>query len=331
MINFAVVGFGHIGKRHAEMISRTENAKLLAVIDIDREKNVNHDGEFFLSWEDFCSRKLKVDVINICLPNGLHFEYSMKALEMGYHVVIEKPMTLKRSEAESIVFRSLERQKHVFIVKQNRFSPPSVWLKNLVDSGKIGKIFQVDLSCYWNRDERYYTKDSWHGTSDLDGGTLFTQFSHFVDLMYWIFGDIDEIIGRVYDHNHTTLTEFEDSGHFIFHFLNGAKGSFSFSTSCTQTNLESTMIVIGEKATIKISGQYMDKLEVLNSDHLEMPDLTPTKPGNDYGAYKGSAQNHDEVILNVVKALVSGDVIATNALEGMKVIDIIERMYKSTH
>lgn len=329
MINFTVVGFGHIGKRHAEMINRNENARLLAVIDIDRNKNINHAAEFFSSWEEFSNSELKVDVINICLPNGLHYEYSMKALEMGYHVVIEKPMTLKRSEAESIVFRSLERQKHVFIVKQNRFSPPSVWLKNLVDSGNLGKIFQVDLSCYWNRDERYYTKDSWHGTSDLDGGTLFTQFSHFVDLMYWIFGDVDEIIGRLYDHNHTLLTEFEDSGHFIFKFLGGAKGSFSFSTSCTQTNLESTMVVIAERATIKISGQYMDKLEVLNSENLKMPDLLPTKPGNDYGAYKGSAQNHDEVISNVVKALLRGDVIATNALEGMKVVDIIERMYKS--
>ena len=78
----------------------------------------------------------------------------------------------------------------------------------------------VQLNCYWNRDERYYKKGGWKGTQDLDGGTLFTQFSHWIDLLYWIFGDMKDIQAKFNDFNHSNLTEFEDSGFVNFNFVN---------------------------------------------------------------------------------------------------------------
>ena len=95
-------------------------------------------------------------------------------------------MALNKQDAEKVIYKALNVHKHVFTVMQNRYSPPSVWIKELVESGRLGKIFIVQLNCYWNRDERYYKPDSWHGSKDLDGGTLFTQFSHFTDIMYWL-------------------------------------------------------------------------------------------------------------------------------------------------
>ena len=82
----------------------------------------------------------------------------------------------------------------------------------------------VDINCYWNRDARYYAKGVWKGTKDLDGGTLFTQFSHFIDIMYWLFGDIENIMGRFADFNHQGITDFEDSGVVSFDFVNGGSG-----------------------------------------------------------------------------------------------------------
>ena len=81
------------------------------------------------------------------------------------------------------MFKSLEMSKTVFCVMQNRYSPPSVWLKEIIDNNVLGDIFMVKLDCYWNRDDRYYKKGNWHGDAKLDGGTLFTQFSHFIDIM----------------------------------------------------------------------------------------------------------------------------------------------------
>lgn len=329
-IKFAVVGCGHIGKRHAEMISRNPECELAALIDVKNKSCLNiesFDVPFYSSIDDFLKADGNVDVVNIASPNGFHAEQALKALEAKKHVVIEKPMALKKADAEKVIYKALNEHRHVFAVMQNRYSPPSVWIKEMVDSGKLGKIFMVQLNCYWNRDDRYYKADSWHGKKILDGGTLFTQFSHFIDIMYWLFGDIDRIQSRLSDHNHQHLTEFEDSGVVSFDFINGGMGVLNFSTSVWDKNLESSMTIIAEKGSVKIGGQYMDKVEYCHIKDYTMPQLAPTNPGNDYGAYKGSAQNHHYIIDNVVDVLKGRSTITTNALEGLKVVEIIERIY----
>ncbi len=332
-IKFAVIGCGHIGKRHAEMIQRNEESTLMALVDVKPKENLGieqYDVPFFSSIEALLSSDIikDIDVINIASPNGFHSEHALLALDAKKHVVIEKPMALNKQDAEKVIFKALHVHKQVFAVMQNRYSPPSIWIKELIDTEQLGKIFMVQLNCYWNRDDRYYKKDSWHGKKDLDGGTLFTQFSHFIDLMYWLFGDIMNVNSKFTNFNHSQLTEFkEDSGIINFDFVNGGIGCMNFSTSIWDKNLESSMTIIGEKGSIKIGGQYMDKVEFCHVKDYEMPELAPTNPGNDYGTYKGSAANHHYIIENVVDVLKNRATITTNALEGLKVVDIIERMY----
>lgn len=332
-IKFAVVGCGHIGKRHAEMIARNPETSLVAMVDVKDQDKLGLDKysnyTFFPSIDELLSSGMDVDVINIATPNGFHAEHALKALEARKHVVIEKPMALKKGDAEKVIYKALNVHRHVFAVMQNRYSPPSEWIKEMIDSKRLGNIYMVQLNCYWNRDDRYYKNDSWHGKKTLDGGTLFTQFSHFIDIMYWLFGDIDNITARLHDFNHTTLTEFEDSGVVTFDFVNGGLGCLNFSTSVWDKNLESSMTIIAENGSIKVGGQYMDKVEYCHVKGYTLPELAPTNPGNDYGAYKGSAQNHHYVIDNVVDVLRGRASITTNALEGLKVVDMIERIYAS--
>ena len=146
--------------------------------------------------------------------------------------------------------------------------------------------------------------------------------------MYWLFGDMENIQGKFKDFNHATLTDFEDSGFVNFDFVNGGMGSLNYSTSVWNQNLESSMTIIAEKGSVKIGGQYMDKVEYCHIKDYVMPELAPTNPGNDYGAYKGSAQNHNFLIENVVDVLHGRGPITTNALEGLKIVDIIERIYQ---
>ncbi|MGV3684486.1 MAG: Gfo/Idh/MocA family protein [Daejeonella sp.] len=330
-IKFAVVGYGHIGKRHTEMIMRNPEAQIVAIIDTKPSvqlENIPDGIPLFSSIEELLNAKIDHDVINICTPNGFHAEHALLALEAKKHIVVEKPMALRKSDAEKVIFKALNVHKHLFAVMQNRYSPPSVWIKELIESRKLGNIYMVQLNCYWNRDERYYQTGSWHGNKDLDGGTLFTQFSHFIDIMYWLFGDIENIHSKIFDFNHQTLTDFEDSGFVNFDFVNGGIGSINFSTSVWDKNLESSMTIIAENGAVKIGGQYMDKVEYCHVKDYCLPKLAATNPGNDYGAYKGSAQNHNYVIQNVVDVLKARAPITTNALEGLKVVDIIERIYK---
>lgn len=331
-IRFAVIGCGHIGKRHAEMITRDEGAELVALCDIRKREELGieaYDVPFANGIDELLALDLDIDVINICTPNGLHASMAIRAIESGHHVVIEKPMALNLADAERVVYTSLRYRKQVFCVMQNRYSPPSVWIKEMVESGKLGKIYMVQLNCYWNRDSRYYKPGGWHGDAELDGGTLFTQFSHFIDIMYWLFGDICNINGRFADFNHKDMTAFEDSGFVTFNFVNGGMGSLSYSTSVWDKNMESSMMIVAENGSVKIGGQYMNEVEYCHIKDYEMPVLAPTNPGNDYGPYKGSAQNHNFVIRNVVNVLsgAPGEIITTNVLEGMKVVDIISRIY----
>jgi predicted dehydrogenase len=329
-LKFGVVGAGHIGKRHMEMIRRNPAFHLVAFADIrDKEAcGVEDDIPRHASLQDMINVHSDLDVICVCTPNGCHAEQAILALEADCHVVIEKPMALNRQDGEGILHCALSRGKQVFCVMQNRYSPPSIWLKEMVSSGVLGNIHMVQVQCYWNRDDRYYEKIPWKGRLDLDGGTLFTQFSHFIDLMYWVFGDIHHIQSRFVDFNHQDNTEFEDSGLVSFEFVkHNALGTFNFSTSVANQNFESSVTIIAEKGTIKVGGQYMNEVEYCQVTDYVMPELPPSNPANDYGHYKGSAANHGYIFENIEATLTGQGQITTNALEGLKVVDIIERMY----
>ncbi len=329
-IKFSIIGSGHIGKRHALMIQRNPESELVAMCDIEPKDELavsEFNVPFFSCVDELLNSELEFDVVCICTPNGLHAEHALKSLEKNKHVVIEKPLALTKADCERIIFKALQVHKIVFCVMQNRYSPPSVWLKDVIDKKLLSDIFMVQLVCYWNRDERYYKTGNWKGTSNLDGGTLFTQFSHWIDLMYWLFGDIRDISAKFEDFTHQSNTAFEDSGIVSFRFLNGGMGCVNYSTSVWDKNLESSMTIIGKNGSIKVGGQYMNEVEYCHIKDYKMPELGPVSPANDYGTYKGSAANHHFIIENVVDTLKGRTSITTNALEGMKVVEIIERIY----
>ncbi len=337
-IKFAVIGCGHIGKRHASMILGNSNCELVALCDVKPKQDLGIEpyanAVFFSSIDDLVKSNMDIDVVSIASPNGYHEEHALKALDINCHIVVEKPMALTKAGCEKIIFKALHKHKQVFCVMQNRYSPPSVWLKEVLEQRVLGKVFMVQINCYWNRDDRYYKPDTktgkpttWHGTKELDGGTLFTQFSHFIDLMYWYFGDITNIQARFKDYTHQTSTDFEDSGLVSFDFVEGGMGSLNYSTAVWDKNLESSITIVAENGSVKVGGQYMNEVEYCHIQDYVMPILAESNPPNDYGQYKGSAANHHYIYENIVDVIVGNGNITTNALEGLKVVDIIERIY----
>jgi UDP-N-acetyl-2-amino-2-deoxyglucuronate dehydrogenase len=329
-IKFAVIGAGHIGKRHAEMVVRNEESELVAMCDVrtKEECGVEYNVPFFNDAEEML-KSVPCDVVCVCSPNGLHATHGLMALNHEKHLVIEKPMALHKADCEKLLYQALTAHKQVFCVMQNRYSPPSVWIKDVLNRKLLGEIFMVKVDCFWNRDHRYYKKNYWKGTMDMDGGTLFTQFSHFIDIMFWLFGDIKNIQARFRDFKHQNNTEFEDSGIVSFDFVDGGIGNFNFSTAVHDVNYESSLTIIGENGTVKLGGQYMNEVAYCHIKDYEMPALPEGNPANDYGQYKGSAANHSYILQNVVDTLKGRTNITTNAMEGMKVVDIIERIYNS--
>jgi UDP-N-acetyl-2-amino-2-deoxyglucuronate dehydrogenase len=335
-----VIGCGHIGKKHAAMIQTHPEAELVALCDaVSIEQLTGLEAfesiPFFNSIDNLLASNLEIDVINIASPNGYHEEHALKVLAANKHVVIEKPMALTTIGCQKIIDKATEIGKQVFCIMQNRYSPPSVWLKELLDTGTLGKIFMVQINCFWNRDNRYYKPhpqtgqpSGWHGTKKLDGGPLFTQFSHFIDLLYWCFGNITNIQTKFRNFTHTKSTEFEDSGLVIFDFTEGGIGSFNYSTAVWNKNLESSITITAENGTVKIGGQYADKITYCHIKNYEMTESATFSTLNSDENYKGVAMNHYYIIENVVNVLKNRASIAIDAKEGMKVIDIIERVYQ---
>jgi predicted dehydrogenase len=329
---FVICGVGHIGRRHASLVARQAEAQLVALIDVQTELQADLAAEFpgvpfFTSLEDYLAHGPAADVLTVATPNGLHAPQAVAGLRHGLHVVIEKPIALRKTDAELIVHTALQTGRLVFGVMQNRYSPPAAWLKQVYDEGRLGQVFLVQLNCFWNRDARYYRPGGWKGTQALDGGTLFTQFSHFVDLLYWVFGDITNISARFQDFTHAGITDFEDSGLVTFDLVRGGSGTLNYSTAVWDRNLESSLTIVAERGSLKIGGQYLDKVEYCHLQGYTLPALPPTNPANDYGPYQGSAANHVQVIENVVDTVQKRSFATTNALEGLKVVEIIERIY----
>jgi len=332
-VKFAVVGFGHIGKRHAETIMQNSEAELVAIVDINKELSelaVKAFGcLFFDSLYDLLEAKLNIDIINICTPNFEHAPQAIKCLEARYHVVCEKPMALTTEDCKEVIAKSMEVGKHVFCVMQNRYSPSAKWLKNIIAEGHLGPINMVLVNCFWNRGAQYYKQSAWRGKRKLDGGTLFTQFSHFIDTLYWLFGDLSNLQARLKNFNHESLVEFEDTGIITFDINSGGTGCFNYTTSAWDKNFESSIIIMGEKGSVKVGGQYMNKIEYCHIQNYDMPRVEESPPPNDYGTYKGSAANHHFVIENVIDTIKGRSQVAIKADEGLKVVEIIERIYSS--
>jgi predicted dehydrogenase len=330
-IKFIIVGCGHIGKRHARIIRENADAELVALVDCKAKELLSLEdfsAPFFSSMESFCKEDIPYDVAIIATPNGFHTQQALFFLNQQKHVVVEKPLALTATDALSVNRLAGEIGKKVFTVMQNRYSPPVAWLKDLIDKKLLGSLFLLQLNCYWNRDERYYTPGSWHGTKTLDGGVLFTQFSHFIDIMYWLFGDIKNIKGHFYNFNHGRSTEFDDSGNVMFQLESGGMGSLHFSTSVWDKNMESSITILAENGTVRIGGQYMNKLEYCHIKACEPPVFESIVKENNYGTYQGSAANHSFVLQHVIDVL-QGVAPASGREDGYKVVDIIERIYKA--
>lgn len=327
-VRFAIVGLGNIGSRHAEHILQQANAQLVAVCDTDMARCAPYTALPQYDNLDAMLQNTTADVLCVCTPNYLHASHTITALQAGWHVVVEKPMALSVAECDSMIAAAELVGKTIFAVKQNRYNPPVVAVKKLLDEGRLGKVFMIQVNCFWNRGDSYYSQSDWRGKKAKDGGCLFTQFSHFVDILYYLNGTFQTTIGAaVANFAHQHNTEFEDTGSFVLKASNGAIVNFNFSTCSFEKNMEGAITIFAENGTVKIGGQYLNTIEYQQIKGEAIPAVNISAKNNDYGLYQGSMSNHDKLIANVVAVLQNGAQITTTAQEAREVVRMIQQMY----
>src|SRR5258706_12467926 len=224
-LRFAIIGCGKIAPRHAaEMVL---HGQLVAVCDIVNDRAAAlakaYNSKTYCSIEELLEHEANIDVVAICSPNGLHAEHSISALQKGSHVLCEKPLCISSADARHMIDIAKKNGKKLFVVKSTRYNPALIALKKAIDENKLGRIYSFQLNCFWNRPATYY-QNSWKGDAKLDGGTLYTQFSHYIDALLWLLGDIKSINGFRKNFAHQNVIDFEDSGVVAIEMENGTIG-----------------------------------------------------------------------------------------------------------
>jgi len=332
-IKFAIIGCGSIGKRHMAVLDANADTEVVGLCDLDESKvkalSELYGGIPYFTDVETMLNQSNPDVVSIATPHKLHAPQAITCLNAGKHVLVEKPMALTSTDALEMIAAAEKNNKKLWVVKQNRFNVPVALTNDAIKSNKLGKIYMVKCDVLWNRNKEYYVNSAWRGHKSEEGGALFTQVSHFIDLLYWWLGDIDKASSFTSTMLHDI--DIEDNGVANLKFESGTLASITWTTCVFNKNYEGSILIVGEKGTIKIGGTYLNKIEFWDvenhplDENIEFNDLP-----NNYGKYQGTSSNHDKVVASLVQEIRFGNVKNVEGYEGIKSVELIERIYNTT-
>ena len=300
----------------------------MAVCDLEKTKadefSKKYSGKAYYSIDDLLLNEKDIDLIAVCTPNGLHAEHSIKSLQAAKHVLCEKPLCLTSAAAWQMINTEKFSRKKLFVVKSARFNPLLKKLKELIEKKELGVLYSFQLSCFWSRPKHYY--NDWHGKLFPDGGTLYTQFSHYIDAVLWLFGEIDDVKGYRENKAHKKEMEFEDTGSIAVKMKNNLLGTINWSVNTYQNNSEISLALIAEKGTFCFGGEYLNEIKYNQSGFsFDLPQAT----SNEYEGYKGSMSHHSEIYDHLVVNLSDDNLSSSNSFDGLMTVEAIEKIYKS--
>ncbi|OSX53995.1 Gfo/Idh/MocA family protein [Anoxybacillus ayderensis] len=327
-MNFAIVGCGHIAKKHAEAIEQIEGAHLVAVCDKVPQAMDEYVEKYGAKpYEDLTDmlNNSSIDVVNICTPSGLHASIAVAVAKAKKHVIVEKPIALTLEDADLIIHACQENNVKLAVVHPNRFRPVVQELRKLMDEGRFGKLSHANATVRWNRNQAYYDQAPWRGTKAFDGGVLMNQAIHNLDLLLWFMGDVEE----VYSMAATRLRniEAEDVSTGVVRFKSGALGVVEAATTIYPKNLEESLSIFGETGTAIISGTNATQfrhltIESLNDEEtnaiIEKVKANPVgKPG------------HQWIIEDMIQAIQEDRDPIINGEDGRRALQLVLAFYES--
>lgn len=262
-INIALVGCGRIARSHIAAIEQnSDDCQLVAVCDVDRQAldqiSSAHKVPAYTKLADLLA-EIDCDAVSLCTPSGLHAQQAILAARAGKHVITEKPMATRWQDGVDMVRACDEAGVRLFVVKQNRLNPTVQLLKQAVDQRRFGQIYMVTINVFWIRPQDYYDQAAWRGTWEFDGGALMNQASHYIDLLHWLIGPVDNVqamTGTLARHIET-----EDSAVMNVRWRHGALGSVNVTMLTYPKNLEGSITVLGEKGTVRIGGVAVNQIQ----------------------------------------------------------------------
>ena len=328
MTNFAIVGMGFIADKHISAIQNTKDAHLYAICDTNPDRLTIEDPTVkkYTDLEAMLKENPEIDVVNICVPSGLHARLTKVVAKYNKHIITEKPMALTSSDAEEMITIAEEQDIKLAIVHPNRFRPAILELKKLMDQDGLGKISHSNITVRWNRNQAYYDQAPWRGTKAFDGGVLMNQAIHSLDLLIWLLGPVKSVQGHVA--TRLRNIESEDVAMGLVEFHDGSLAVIESATTIYPENLEESISIFGEKGSVKISGKNALYIETWNVEGFSTEEVLSLKESIDADPW--GKKGHDCIIEDMVEALKMDRQPAIDGNAGLSPVKLIEAIIESS-
>ena len=337
-MKYALIGCGRIATNHIKaVVNNKDNLEFVAVCDVipdametllaKHDLDKNESIERFTDYKEMIKEHPDLDLVAIATPSGNHAEIALYLIDNGINVIIEKPMAMSMSDADEIVRRSAVKGVKVSVCHQNRFNVAVQELRQALEAGRFGKISHGSINVRWNRNKNYYDQASWRGKWATDGGCLFNQCIHGIDLLRWMMGDeVEEVYGVTKRQFHDYI-EAEDIGMAVVKFKNGAVGTIEGTVNVYPKNLEESLYLFGEKGTVKIGGTSTNNIDVW--DFADESDADQENKGLKEATSNVYGNGHTSLFADVIDAINNDRQPYVDAVAGRNALEMILAIYKS--
>jgi UDP-N-acetyl-2-amino-2-deoxyglucuronate dehydrogenase len=266
------------------------------------------------------------DLVVLTTPSGLHPQQAVDVAKAGKHVMTEKPMATRWQDGLRMVKACDDAGVRLFVVKQNRRNATLQLLKQAVEQGRFGRIYNVAMNVFWTRPQDYYDQgNGWRGTWEFDGGAFMNQASHYIDLLNWIVGPVESVMA--YTATQARNIEAEDSGVAAIKWRSGAMGTLNVSMLTYPKNLEGSITILGEKGTARIGGVAVNEIQEWQFEQ-PLPEDEQIKVAS-YATTSVYGFGHPLYYGNVIQTLRGEDEPETDGRSGLKSLELLVAMYRS--
>lgn len=251
-ISLALVGCGRLGQRHLQAIIHCPDALLAATVDVEGEKAraaaVAFDASAYDSLTALLANGPRIDGLIIATPSGTHQGLAREALEHDLHVLVERPMTLALRETAELVRLAQSRGKYLAVTHSHRLVESVSTALDRCRTGRLGRILEGNAALRWSRPQSYYDVPAWRGNAAMDGGVIWNQALHMVDLVAAFAGPVDTVFALTATLSHRM--ESEDTAVAVLQCRNGALFTFNATTSVHNNDLEERLTIVGDQGSI---------------------------------------------------------------------------------
>lgn len=328
-IRFALVGCGRISANHFEALKQHHGrAELVAVCDTKPaalQAAVARTGAQGFDSLDALLAGSDADIVTLATPSGLHPLQALRVAAAGRHVLSEKPMATKWDDGMAMVRGCRDAGVKLFVVKQNRLNPTMQLLKGAVQAGRFGRIFMVTVNVFWTRPQSYYDDAPWRGRWDLDGGAFLNQASHYVDMVDWLVGPVDNV--HAYTATLDRDIEAEDTGTMSLRLRSGGLASINVTMLTHGKNFEGSITLLGERGTVRIGGVAVNRIDHWEFDE-SLPEDAAVKDAS-YAAPSVYGPGHPLYYDNVIATLRGEKHAEVDGYEGLRSLEVIIAAYRS--